>query len=102
MSQEKSASEIQRDKVKQAFHEERRRRVAVGVEQMTASPEGRALLWEILNASHVFGDCYAASPTDTAYNLGARSVGLNLLNLALPAHSELLSLLTKENTCPIK
>lgn len=100
--QEKTKTEEQLAKLAKEFHEERRRRVDSGVNQLISTIEGRAFLWDLLTLSRVYGDCYAPSPTDTAFNLGARSVGLNLLNLINALNPESIPTMTKENTCPIK
>lgn len=87
----------QAEKARALFHEERRRRVSIGLKQMLASQEGRAFAWELLSSARIYGDCYASSPTDTAYNLGARSVGLNLLNLINNSNPDAMGIMTKEN-----
>lgn len=69
----------------QAKQEERRAMVALNEKKerwkhVLATPQGQAVIWELLEALNVFGTSFAASGSIMSFNEGKRSAGLDILN----------------------
>lgn len=47
--------------------------------KLLSLPEGQRFLWRLLGASGLYDLCFTGNPATTDYNLGRRSLGLQLL-----------------------
>lgn len=60
--------------------------------------EGRKYLYELMEACHIFGNCfYGEEPNKTAFSLGERNVGLRVLAHIMESAPDLYTQMCKEN-----
>ena len=61
------------------------------------TPEGRTLVWEILNACSLYEYSSLPNPNDVYHRLGRQSVGVELLNLMEQVDKDLYAKLMLEH-----
>jgi hypothetical protein len=59
--------------------DELRRKQDEDLRHVLAEPQGRRLLWRLIDSAGTFGASYAGEPQATAFNEGRRSVGIALM-----------------------
>lgn len=63
-------------------------------------PEGRRWIWWLLGECHVFASSFRADPHQTAFNEGARNVGLTILAEVMRVSPDEYLVMTKEAKAP--
>ncbi len=60
------------------------------------TPEGRRLIWRLLEKSHMFKTSYGGRTNDFIFNEGERNIGIFIFDEVIEANSELYLLMQKE------
>lgn len=83
-------------KKQEALENRRRERDRSDLCKVLKSPEGRRLLWAIMEDSRVFRTTYSGNPYDTAFREGKRAIGVAMLGRIMDADPGAFPLMQRE------